>query len=562
MSNTPRILDLEIELPLVSNSIIVDEKIAEHNADAEAHPYILGVLEEKANSADLADVATSGDYDDLENKPDIEDIAANAASRAVSTHNESEDAHTDIRNEIGTVKDIAEGANIAIVFNSYSELVSFFNTESDSLKVGTNLYVKTVEVPDLWISAVESTSVSYTYTTDEDFLAYINSNGQIGYYKFSELETQKVDLSNYATLTDLSGKVSKSGDTMSGGLLFDVSSANKWIGAQRASNSNITRDCIYWASSGGSTYFGQMNSDYTGIQTTFARMNSVSGLIMAGTRGVFENNSTTTENRLQRYDKIFTTGITSDTKTWSTDADGKYSYVISDPVSGPIPNSFITEWNVKCSLYSYQGAGKFNANTGYFECNGLTDITYEEAIIILYESSMPSMQQTSYRRSRTNLGVAMNSASLARQWQSSNNEIAYGANTSWNLGSGTTSSTTFNPCQRLRKIIYWRFSYIQGTFAPGGTSENNSLPSLEIIEVSGSTYGPVGNIDLRPATNFTLAGVVELVSKAQGNNSITFRFATKTYQACQADTHQYTWNGQIYVGVLSYAAAKNITIMN
>lgn len=234
MSNTPRILDIEIELPLLSNSIIVDEKIAEHNADEEAHPYILGVLEGKANSADLATVATTGDYDDLENKPDISDIATNVAGGVVSTHNESETAHSDIRNEIGTVKSIAEGANIAIVFDSYSELVTFFNAESDSLKVGTNLYVKTIDVPDLWISAVEETSVSYTYTTDEDFLTYINGNGQIGYYKFSELETQKVDLSNYATLTDLSGKVSKSGDTMTGDLNMDnsaviVKGTNYWF---------------------------------------------------------------------------------------------------------------------------------------------------------------------------------------------------------------------------------------------------------------------------------------------------------------------------------------------
>lgn len=255
MSNTPRILDIEIELPLLSNSIIVDEKIAEHNADEEAHPYILGVLEGKANSADLATVATTGDYDDLENKPDISDIATNVAGGVVSTHNESETAHSDIRNEIGTVKSIAEGANIAIVFDSYSALVTFFNAESDSLKVGTNLYVKTIDVPDLWISAVESTSVSYTYTTDQDFLDHINNNGQIGYYKFSELETQKVDLSNYATLTDLGTKVSKSGDTMTGDLTLDgssyiikVSSTQLW----RIRNNQTHLEVMYSANGGSS----------------------------------------------------------------------------------------------------------------------------------------------------------------------------------------------------------------------------------------------------------------------------------------------------------------------
>lgn len=505
------------------------------------------------SESELSEVATSGSYDDLDNKPDIEDIAANVADSAVSAHNESETAHSDIRDEIETVKDIAEGANIAIVFDSYSDLVTFFNSESDTLKVGTNLYVKTIDVPDLWLSAVESTSVSYTYTTDEDFLSYINGNGQIGYYKFSELETQKVDLSNYATLTDLGTKVSKSGDTMTGDLTMDgtavvikISDTQLW----RLKN-NTTHLEVQYTQNGGTTW------------SPWCRWYATQDRFYFKYNNVYAGNPTDKNYRLQRYSEIFTTGIINDTKTWSVQADGSYSYVISDPVSGAIPNSFIMEWNVKCSLYSYQAEGKFNANTGYFECNGLTDITYEEAIIILCESSMVSMNNTNYRRSRTNLGVTMNSISLARQWQNSQNEIAFGANTSWNLGASSSSTTTFNPCQRLREIIYWRFSYIQGTFAPGGTDENNNLPSLRIIRVSGiAGYGPVGNIDLRSAPNFTLEGVQELVNKAPGNNSITFRFHTNVRNMCQADTTEYTYGGQTYIGIISYAAAKNITITN
>lgn len=556
MSNTPRILDLEIELPLVSNSIIVDEKIAEHNNDVESHPYILGMLGEKANASDLADVATSGSYDDLEDKPDIEDIATNVASGAVSTHNESEDAHTDIRNEISTVKDIAEGANIAIVFDNYSALVNFFNSESDSLKVGTNLYVKTVEVPDLWISAVEAASVAYTYTTDEDFLTYINGNGQIGYYKFSELETQKVDLSNYATLTDLSTKVSKSGDTMTGGLLFDVASDMKWIGTKRPTGSNLYRDCIYWSPSAAGTIFGQTNTTYDGIQTTFVRINN-NGILLYGTRGVFENGSTVENNRLQRYDKIFTTGIVSDTKTWTEQADGSYSYVISDPVSGPIPNSFIMEWNTKCGLYGRQALPKaFNPTTGYFELNGLSDITYEEAIVILAESTQLTMQGTNYPNSRTNFGIRLNSTSMARQWQQSNSEVAYWANTSWNLGSTTSSTTFLYGCPHLRSIIYSRWSSIAGNMTI------TNCPSLTTIEIVGASYGPAGNLNLTGAPNLSLQSIVNMVNTAQNTAAKTYTVAGNTWTACQNDTTQYTYGGQTYTGIIAYAAAKNLTITN
>ena len=557
MSNTPRILDLEIELPLVSNSIIVDEKIDEHNNDVEAHPYILGVLDQKANSSDLSDVATTGDYDDLENKPDIEDIASNAASSAVSAHNESESAHSDIREEIGTVRDIAEGANIAIVFDSYSALVAFFNAESDSLKVGTNLYVKTVEVPDLWLSAVEETSVSYTYTSDEDFLDYINNNGQIGYYKFSELETQKVDLSNYATLTDLGTKVSKSGDTMSGGLLLDTSNGNNWLGAYRG-GANLNRDCIYFSSGGAGINFAVLNSTYTGVSTRGASYTNSTGLILYGTRAVYTGGSSNTEDRLQRYDEIYTTGIVSDTKTWSTDADGKYSYVISNPVTGPIPNSFIMEWNTKCGLYGRQSRPRaFNTNTGYFELNGLSDITYEEAIAILAESGVLSMQGNTYPNSRTNLGIRLNSASIARQWQQSNSEVAYWANTTWNLGSTTSATTFLYGSTHLREIIYSRWSSIQGNLTI------TNCPSLTTIEVVGASYGPAGNLNLTGAPNLSLESIVTLVNSAQnGANAKTFTVAGNTWTACQNDTTQYTYSGQTYTGIIAYAAARNLTITN
>ena len=62
----------------------------------------------------------------------------------------------------------------------------------------------TLNVPDLWISGIESASQSYTYTTDEAFTTALATNGyvQVGYYKLSALETQKVDLTNYVTNTD------------------------------------------------------------------------------------------------------------------------------------------------------------------------------------------------------------------------------------------------------------------------------------------------------------------------------------------------------------------------
>ena len=106
---------------------------------------------------------------------------------------------------INEVNSIAKGSNQSLSFANYSAMVTEFNSlAGDEYNVGQNIMVVTLEVPDLWISGIESTSSTYTYTTDEAFTAALATDGyvQVGYYKLSALETQKVDLTNYVTTTD------------------------------------------------------------------------------------------------------------------------------------------------------------------------------------------------------------------------------------------------------------------------------------------------------------------------------------------------------------------------
>lgn len=44
------------------------------------------------------------------------------------------------------------------------------------------------------------------------------------------------------------------------------------------------------------------------------------------------------------------------------------------------PQEFIDRWNQRCRMFVSAGIGEFNENTGYFELNGLKDITYKQAI--------------------------------------------------------------------------------------------------------------------------------------------------------------------------------------
>ena len=105
--------------------------------------------------------------------------------------------------ELDQVRDIAEGAGAAMSFANYASLVSDFNNAADDdYKLGQSIYINTLNVPDLWIYEVSNISILYYYTTDEAFTSTLSQQGyvQIGYYKVAALETEKVDLTNYATL--------------------------------------------------------------------------------------------------------------------------------------------------------------------------------------------------------------------------------------------------------------------------------------------------------------------------------------------------------------------------
>lgn len=95
-----------------------------------------------------------------------------------------------------------DGASKAISYASYSAMITAFNALADDVYgVGQDIYIVTTDVPDLWISSIESTSSTYTYVDDATFISDLNTNGyvQVGYYRLSALETQKVDLTDYVT---------------------------------------------------------------------------------------------------------------------------------------------------------------------------------------------------------------------------------------------------------------------------------------------------------------------------------------------------------------------------
>lgn len=122
------------------------------------------------------------------------------------TDNTLETTSKTIPSAINEVNSVAKGANQALSYSNYQSMVTAFNGfNSTKYNVGQNVMIVTLEVPDLWISGIESTSSSYTYTSDSAIVTALQTNGyiKVGYYKLSMLETQKVDLTNYVQSSQL-----------------------------------------------------------------------------------------------------------------------------------------------------------------------------------------------------------------------------------------------------------------------------------------------------------------------------------------------------------------------
>lgn len=85
----------------------------------------------------------------------------------------------------------------AVVFENYASLVEALKVYSPSMdiyRVGHDFFIKTLNVPDLWVSGFSEEYEDYTYTTDEAFVNSLNSSLgiQIGYTILSPLESKSV----------------------------------------------------------------------------------------------------------------------------------------------------------------------------------------------------------------------------------------------------------------------------------------------------------------------------------------------------------------------------------
>lgn len=143
-----------------------------------------------ATSADSATTATSANTANSATKA-TQDASGNVITSTYATK-------TELQNGLA-------GKSQSKTYNNYQAFVEAVNAMNNTaLKVGDNVFIVTQGVPDMWVSAVNSSSATYTYTSDSAIVTALGSaNGlTVGYYVFRELETEKVDLTAYQTKND------------------------------------------------------------------------------------------------------------------------------------------------------------------------------------------------------------------------------------------------------------------------------------------------------------------------------------------------------------------------
>ena len=228
------------------------------------------------------------------------------------------------------------------------------------------------------------------------------------------------------------------------------------------------------------------------------------------------------------YDSLGKMGVIRQTQTWTHAADGGYDYTMSNPVRGLIPQANI-------DLFESAGA-VFNASSGYFELNGLTDISYEEMRVIYTEAKTTypfHRYQYYYTKARTTLpanplffnyasavgggGLFMNSKIEVVRFT---DESAY--NVINNIPNFTDIGSAFNDSRFVKDVSYLR--------ANSGGSAFAGAFSLERAMIAGISQ----SVSFSESPRLTAASVAYMVSNA-GTATITITLHATAYARATAD---------------------------
>lgn len=230
---------------------------------------------------------------------------------------------------------------------------------------------------------------------------------------------------------------------------------------------------------------------------------------------------------------------------------------LSDTLKDIPKELFIKLWNTACYGSNNQKKGQYNEETGFFELNGLTDITFEQAIEIFVagfgysSSSIASLYAGNYKI-RTNLPLRGNyNISLVFEstfFNTNNIEVVQ-------LHYGAIRKDTFSSNPQLRRIgsindVIFNMNFEQGIVL--------KLPKLEIL------YGVIRNnysFSVEGCPLLTLANFKYWINNALNTAPITITVHPEIYAKLLGDGDYSNGDGtdEDWQQLVTDAVAKQIT---
>lgn len=303
----------------VNGSSIVTNKIAKLTKAAVG----LGNVDNTADANKSVKHATSADSA----------TTATSATTAGSATKATQDASGNvITSTYATKTELQEGLagkSQSKTYNNYQAFVTAVNAMNNTaLKVGDNVFIVTADVPDMWVSAVNSSSASYTYSSDSAIVTALGStNGlTVGYYVFRQLETTKVDLTSYQTKTD--PNLQTNSKTVAGAINEVKSTADSALSKANTNATSITNI------TNGTTKVGKAGTADNATNVT----TNINGKAISD---IFESNGTTVKNATHAtgantaneaqstQGALSITGYSSGGATSSLVYNGGYDYTLS-----------------------------------------------------------------------------------------------------------------------------------------------------------------------------------------------------------------------------------------
>lgn len=253
------------------------------------------------------------------------------------------------------------GKSSTKTYDTYSAFVTaIMAMNNTALKVGDNVLIKALDVPDMWVYKVNTTKTDYTYSSDANIIAALaTANGlTVGYYVFAKLETQKVDLTAYQTKTD--NGLNTTAKTVTGAINeheTDISALTTRVGD--VESKNTSQD----------TAIGNAQSSANAAQTTANEAKTAAATnagaiedIVDGTTTVKKAEGATTATKLSASKSFALTGNVTGTTTSDLSGGVSIATTIAD---GAVATAKIADGAVTTAKLSTTGiaAGTYTALT-------------------------------------------------------------------------------------------------------------------------------------------------------------------------------------------------------